>query len=113
MELAPGSDDAGEVDDGGTLPSGQVADTVQLDEILRTSTPRRVSASPPGSTSRASPCAARAGDERRARHLTPFAENTDDVLKVLRDQSGATRRLIRNTGEVFSALSERQGQLAR
>jgi ABC-type transporter Mla subunit MlaD len=30
---------------------------------------------------------------------------------VLRVQSGATRRLIRNTGEVFSALSERQGQL--
>ena len=45
-------------------------------------------------------------------NLTPFAENTDDVLKVLRVQSGATRRLIRNTGEVFSALSERQGQLS-
>jgi hypothetical protein len=38
-------------------------------------------------------------------------EETDDVLEVLRTQSGATRRLIRNTGEVFSALSERQGQL--
>jgi ABC-type transporter Mla subunit MlaD len=44
-------------------------------------------------------------------NLTPFAENTDDVLKVLRVQSAETRKLVRNTGEVFSALSERQGQL--
>ena len=34
------------------------------------------------------------------------------MLKVLRAQSGATSRLVRNTGEVFSALSERRGQLS-
>ena len=43
--------------------------------------------------------------------LTPFADNTDDVLKVLRAQSGATRAFVRDTGEVFTALSERKGQL--
>ena len=43
--------------------------------------------------------------------LTPFAENTDEVLKVLRQQSGATRAFVRDTGEVFDALSERKGQL--
>ena len=43
--------------------------------------------------------------------LTPFAEDTDQVLKVLRQQSGATQRLVRDTGYVFDALSERKGQL--
>ena len=75
--------------------------------------PRRPArASPSGSTSRA---ARRVGNGEAINdalgNLTPFAENTDDVLKVLRVQGGATRRLIRNTGVVFGALSERQGQL--
>ena len=43
--------------------------------------------------------------------LTPFAEDTDEVLKVLRQQSGATQRFVRDTGYVFDALSERKGQL--
>ena len=33
------------------------------------------------------------------------------MLKVLRAQSGATRRFVRDTGVVFDALTERQGQL--
>ncbi len=43
--------------------------------------------------------------------LTPFAEETNDVLEVLRVQSGATRRFIRDTGVVFDALTARDGQL--
>jgi ABC-type transporter Mla subunit MlaD len=43
--------------------------------------------------------------------LTPFAEETDDVLEVLRQQSGATRRFIRDTGVVFDSLTARRGQL--
>ena len=43
--------------------------------------------------------------------LTPFAEDTDEVLAVLRQQSGATQRFVRDTGYVFDALSERKGQL--
>ena len=44
-------------------------------------------------------------------NLTPFAEETDEVLEALRHQSGDTRRLVRDTGAVFEALTERQGQL--
>ena len=33
------------------------------------------------------------------------------MLKVLRQQSGATQRFVRDTGYVFDALSERKGQL--
>ena len=43
--------------------------------------------------------------------LTPFAENTDEVLRVLRSQDLSTRDLVRDTGAVLEALSERRGQL--
>ena len=44
-------------------------------------------------------------------NLTPFAENTNKVLAILNNQSVATRKLVRNTGVVFNALSARQDQL--
>ena len=76
------------------------------------STPRRARPSPSGSTSRAWPSATTARrSTTRSGSLTPFAENTDDVLEVLNDQSAETRALVRNTGEVFGALTQRQGQL--
>jgi phospholipid/cholesterol/gamma-HCH transport system substrate-binding protein len=43
--------------------------------------------------------------------LTPFAEETGDVLDVLNSQSTDTRRLVRGVGDVFRALTERDGQL--
>jgi virulence factor Mce-like protein len=112
VELAPGSDDSGTIPDGGDLPRGQVAQTVELDEILRTFDPE--------TRARFSVWLDQQGQAALGNgeaindalgNLTPFAENTDDVLEVLRAQGANTRRLIRNTGEVFGALSERQGQL--
>ena len=115
VELAPGSKPPAprtRSPDGGSLPQGQVADTVQLDEILRTFDPetRERFSTWLDQQGRAATGNGEAINDALG-NLTPFAENTDDVLKVLRAQSGATRRLVRNTGEVFSALSERQGQL--
>jgi hypothetical protein len=46
-------------------------------------------------------------------NLTPFAENLDKILAILRVQKQATSRLVRNTGVVFNALSERDGQLSQ
>ena len=115
VELSPGglrAEGADLLDDGGELPRGQVAETVQLDEILRTFDPvtrQRFSAwfDQQGLAVRG-----RAGEISAAlAHLTPFAEETDDVLRVLRTQSQATRQLVRDTGEVFAALTERKGQL--
>ncbi len=112
VEVAPGSNSSGMIPDGGKLPQGQVADTVQLDEILRTFDPE--------TRARFSVWLDQQGRAALGNgeaindaigNLTPFAENTDDVLKVLRAQGGETRRLIRDTGVVFHALSERQGQL--
>jgi phospholipid/cholesterol/gamma-HCH transport system substrate-binding protein len=112
VELAPGSNASGQIPDGGDLPTGQVAETVELDEILRTFDPetRERFSTWLDQQGRAALGNGEAINDAIG-NLTPFAENTGDVLKVLRVQSGATRRLIRNTGVVFGALSERQGQL--
>ena len=112
VELSPGTRSSGFVQDGGKLAAGQVSDTVELDEILR--------AFDPQTRNRFSTWFDQAGiaAQGNAEHLndalgllTPFAEDTDQVLAVLRQQSGATKRFVRDTGYVFDALSERKGQL--
>jgi phospholipid/cholesterol/gamma-HCH transport system substrate-binding protein len=112
VELSPGTKSAGQLEDGGRLPAGQVSETVELDEILRTFDPE--------TRAQFSTWFDQAGRAARGNaeplndalgQLTPFAEETDDVLEVLRQQSGATRRFIRDTGVVFDSLTARRGQL--
>jgi phospholipid/cholesterol/gamma-HCH transport system substrate-binding protein len=112
VELSPGTREAGMVDDGGKLGQGQVSETVELDEILRGFDPvtrQRFSTWFDQAGIAAKDNAEELNDALAL--LTPFAEETDDVLEVLRGQSGATRRFIRDTGYVFDALTERRGQL--
>jgi phospholipid/cholesterol/gamma-HCH transport system substrate-binding protein len=115
VELSPGDrgpDGKSLLEDGGELPVGQVAETVELDEILRTFDPVTRERFSTWFDQQGLAARGRAGEISAAlAHLTPFAEETDDVLRVLRVQSGATRRFIRDTGEVFAALTERKGQL--
>jgi phospholipid/cholesterol/gamma-HCH transport system substrate-binding protein len=112
VELSPGDRSSGRVPDGGRLAAGQVAETVELDEILRTFDPQ--------TRERFSTWLDQAGQSALGNAealnnalglLTPFAEETNDVLEVLRAQSGATRRFVRDTGVVFEALTARDGQL--
>ena len=112
VELAPGTGSSEDIDDGGDLPQGQVADTVALDEILRTFDPetRRRFSVWLDQQGRAVENSGPAINAALA-NLTPFAEETDDVLKVLHAQGAATRGFVRDTGAVFEALTERQGQL--
>lgn len=112
VELSPGDRDSGLVKDGGELAPGQVAETVELDEILRTFDPVTRQRFSTWFDQQGLATQGRAGEISAALALlTPFAEDTDDVLRVLRAQSGATRALVRDTGEVFAALTERKGQL--
>ena len=98
--------------DGGTLPDGRVAQTVQLDEIFRAFDERTRGAFQTWLDQAGQAVKGRGEDLNAAiGNLAPFAENANQVLKILDEQSGATRRLVRNTGEVFQALSERRGQL--
>jgi phospholipid/cholesterol/gamma-HCH transport system substrate-binding protein len=121
VELSPGTsggpavgDDEAEgmLPDGGALPAGQVAETVELDEILRTFDPETRRKFSIWLDQQGQAVRGQASEINASLALlTPFAEQTDDVLKVLRVQGGATRRLIRDTGVVFEALTERKGQL--
>ena len=113
VELTPGEQDTPTIPEGGELPEAQVSESVQLDEIFRSF----------DDTTRAnfqtwmldqsqSVLGGRGYDLNAALgNLDPFAESANDVVRVLDSQRLATRQFVRDTGEVFDALSERQGQL--
>lgn len=112
VELTPGHRSAGFVPDGGRLPRGQVAPTVELDEILRTLDPRTRRALQVWLDQQGRAVERRGSDINTAlASLAPFADKTDEVLAILRREEAATRGLVRDTGAVFEALSERSGQL--
>jgi phospholipid/cholesterol/gamma-HCH transport system substrate-binding protein len=113
VELSPGTPAAKTVADGGRLATGQVADTVELDEILRAFDPSTREAFQTWIQQQAISITGRGQDLNDALgNLAPFAQDTTKVLRILNQQKAGVRQLVRNTGEVFDALSERDGQLA-
>jgi phospholipid/cholesterol/gamma-HCH transport system substrate-binding protein len=112
VELTPGRKSSGMLADGGALGRGQVSDTVELDEIFRLFDERTRSSLRTWLEDQGRAVGNRGQSLNDAlANLTPFAENTEEVLAVLRRQSGATRSLVRDTGAVFDALTARRGQL--
>jgi virulence factor Mce-like protein len=112
VELSPGDGASRALPDGGTLASARVSPTVELDEIFRAFDPKtraalRVWLDQQG---RAVGAGGKALNDALG-NLAPFAENGSEVLSILRRQKVATRGLVRDTGIVFDALSERRGQL--
>ncbi|MFL5895320.1 MAG: MlaD family protein [Thermoleophilaceae bacterium] len=113
VELSPGSKAAGIIPDGGTLSRANVSPTVELDEIFRAFDPKTRIAFQEWMMSQGRAFVNHGRDLNEALgNLTPFAENTATVLKILDENRGDVRRLIRNTGDVFAALTERRGQLS-
>jgi phospholipid/cholesterol/gamma-HCH transport system substrate-binding protein len=114
VELTPGDRSGRKVRDNGALSHGQVAKTVQLDEIFRAFDPRTRRAFETWLQQQGTALDGRGQDLNDALgNLTPFAESLDKVLAVLRSQKQATSQLVRNTATVFDALSERDGQLTQ
>jgi phospholipid/cholesterol/gamma-HCH transport system substrate-binding protein len=112
VELTPGRNSARPIAEGGMLPSSQVSDTVELDEILRAFDPKTRAAFQDWMQTQAQAISNRGRDLNDALgNLAPFAEDTADIVSILNKQEGAVSRLIANTGVVFGALSERDGQL--
>jgi virulence factor Mce-like protein len=106
VELSPGTPGRRSIPDGGSIPTAQVAPTVQLDQIFSTFDPvtRRafqtwMQQAGVALTNRGQAFNAAFAD------LYPFATNVESVLAVLRRQSAATSTLLRDGGQVFSALS--------
>ena len=112
VELTPGTPRAGFLPEGGRLPNGQIKDTVELDEIFRLFDTRTRQAFRDWQQFAAQAIEGRGPDLNDAiGHLPRFAHDATDVLEVLNGQSAAVRRLFRNTGVVFNALSENQEAL--
>jgi phospholipid/cholesterol/gamma-HCH transport system substrate-binding protein len=112
IELSPGSRMAPKLPDGGALPPGQIAPSVQLDQILSTFDPVTRQAFKTWQQQDAIALTNR-GQEFNAAvaQLFPFARNVDAVLAVLNRDSAATTTLLRDGGQVFSALSRSPAQL--
>ncbi len=112
VELTPGNPDGPTIPEGGGLPQAQVSKSVQLDEVFRSfDQPTRTAFQRWMKDS--SVALRRRGVDLNAAlgNLDPFSAETDNVLRILDTQRRAVRRLVRNGGEVFTALSERRGQL--
>jgi phospholipid/cholesterol/gamma-HCH transport system substrate-binding protein len=112
VELSPGDRRSGTVRDGGTLGFGNVAPTVQLDQIFRAFDPKTRRAFQEWMINQGRVFQGRGQDLNAAiGNLAPFAEDTSTLLQVLDQDRVNVRRLIHNTGDVFAALTERRGQL--
>jgi phospholipid/cholesterol/gamma-HCH transport system substrate-binding protein len=112
VELTPGSSSAPTLPDGGTLPPGQIAPTVQLDQILSTFDPVTRKAFSTWMQQGGVALTNRGQQFNQAiATLYPFATNVDSVLNVLRRDSAATRSLLSDGGQVFGALARSPAQL--
>jgi virulence factor Mce-like protein len=112
VELSPGTKAAKTIPEGGRIPNTAIADSVQLDEIFRAFDPKTRVAFQHWIQDSARAVDGHGRDLNDALgNLGPFAEDTATIVDILHTQQDAVQRLVRNTGEVFGALSERDGQL--
>src|SRR4051794_33124365 len=112
VELTPGTRNAPFVKEGGRLPNSRVASTVELDEIFRAFDPKTRHSFRVWQQAAAAAITGRGQDLNDSiGNLPRFTADATDVLDVLNGQSAAVRRLFRNTGVVFNALSEDRAAL--
>ena len=118
-ELAPGDPSKGYLKDGAAIPRKQVEKTVELDEIFSAfDKPTRTafqnwikeSAHAIHGTKQNPDSTAQSLNDAFG-NLGPFASDASDVLGVLDRQKTDLSKLIRNTGVVFTAISERDHTL--
>jgi phospholipid/cholesterol/gamma-HCH transport system substrate-binding protein len=97
--------------DGGRLPQSGVEPSVTLDDVLSTFDPKTradfkiwMQAVAEGITGR--------GEQINSDFavLQPFVEHANQLVSILASQEGAVTALIKNTGEVFGALTARDRQ---
>jgi phospholipid/cholesterol/gamma-HCH transport system substrate-binding protein len=113
VELTPGTKGSAKIPENGRLATTRVAPTVELDEIFRAFDKKTRESYQVWQQDLGAGIQGHGEDFSDALgSLTPFAENTTEVLKILNSQQRATQQVIKNTGVVFDALSERDGQLS-
>jgi virulence factor Mce-like protein len=112
VQLSFGSPSGPKLADGGQLPQGQVAPTVQLDQILSTFDPATRQAFESWLAQDGIALTDRGEDFNAAlAELYPFATNVQSVLAVLNRDSAATRVLLADGAQVLDAVSASPSQL--
>jgi phospholipid/cholesterol/gamma-HCH transport system substrate-binding protein len=112
VELTPGTRNGAKIPDGGMLNPGNVADTVQLDEIFRSFDPKTRAAFRTWFEAQGRAVGNRGAELNAALgNLVPFEQDATTVVQILNEQKADTSRLVRNTSVVFDALTERGDQL--
>jgi phospholipid/cholesterol/gamma-HCH transport system substrate-binding protein len=113
VEINEGHKSAGTLKDGGTLPNAHVQSTVQLDEIFSSFDAKTRKGFQDWMQELAkSVRGGRSQDLNDAfGNLPEFATTGTKLLRILHVQGGALRRVIRNTGEVFEAITSRDDDL--
>jgi phospholipid/cholesterol/gamma-HCH transport system substrate-binding protein len=112
VELTPGTPSKGTLPEGATLRASAVAPTVELDEIIRTFDRDTRADFQTWMQSQAQAMDGRGVDVNTTFGLFPgFVEEMIDLFATLDAQESAVRRTVASTGEVFDAISEREGDL--
>ena len=113
IELTPGDGEGPELEDGGTLPEANIAESVQLDEIFRTFNARTRAAFQEWMQEAA---VAINGQGQNLSYalgsLDPTVTEFDHLFRTLDSQRLAVAQLFRNGATTFQALRGREGQLA-
>jgi phospholipid/cholesterol/gamma-HCH transport system substrate-binding protein len=113
VELTPGNRNGPKLPDGGTLPSAQVEQSVQLDEIFRTFNPKTRAAFQSWMQEAAVAIGGRGASLSSALgEFDPTFTEFDRLFRVLDTQRLAVRQLFSNGAVALAALRGRQGELA-
>ena len=112
VELTLGTRTAPTVPEGGRLEVRRVQESVELDEILDALDPFTREAFRTWQQDLGSSIQGRGQDMNDSfGNLPGFVEEGGDLFEVLDQQKVALQTLVRDTGVVFGALTEREGQL--
>jgi phospholipid/cholesterol/gamma-HCH transport system substrate-binding protein len=112
VELTPGNRRGPTVPDGGSLATGQVAPTVELDEIFGTFDAKTRKAFQTWMESQAAAVQGRGPDINAFfAELPGFTDKFNKLFETLDAQQAATTKAVSTTGEVFDAISRREGEL--
>ncbi len=107
VQLTPGVRNGHYLNDGATIPEGQVVPAVQLDQIFNTFDPKTRAAF---ETWQRQLATAIKGNDQNLNdvlgNLPAFAYNASDILTVLDVQRASVVNLVRNGGTVFAAISQ-------
>jgi len=113
IELTPGESQGPEIDDGGTLPEANVAESVQLDEIFRTFNPETRAAFQRWMQEAAVAINGQGQSLSYALgQFEPAFTELDKLFRVLDTQRLAVGQLFSNGAKTFTALRGRNGEVA-